>query len=99
MHSLVSAPDLVDTLPGGGRSTKATPSDSTAAGAIAVHSNSTRADNDYLGEGDGKFFNAGGINSQGFERLASLPPVGGLRCNKLNASVIISKLHHLARIS
>jgi len=62
MHSLVSAPDLVDTLPGV-RSTKATPSDLTAAGAIAVQSKSTRADNDYLGEGDDKFLNAGGINS------------------------------------
>lgn len=40
--------------------------------------NSTQAGNDYLGEGDGKFFNAGGIDSEGFELLASLTPVDGL---------------------
>lgn len=41
-------------------------------------SNSTEAGNDYLGEGDGKFFNAGGIDSQGFELLANVRPAQGL---------------------
>lgn len=41
-------------------------------------SNSTDAGIDYLGEGDGKFFNAGGIDSQGFELLANVRPLEGL---------------------
>ncbi|MDD3800327.1 MAG: TonB-dependent receptor, partial [Novosphingobium sp.] len=41
-------------------------------------SNSTEAGNDYLGEGDGKFFNAGGIESEGFELLANVRPMRGL---------------------
>lgn len=40
--------------------------------------NSTSAGNDYLGEGDGKFFNAGGIDSEGFELLANVRPARGL---------------------
>ncbi|KHK89438.1 TonB-dependent receptor [Novosphingobium malaysiense] len=40
--------------------------------------NSTSAGNDYLGEGDGKFFNAGGIDSEGFELLANVRPMQGL---------------------
>ncbi|MBA3056117.1 MAG: TonB-dependent receptor, partial [Sphingomonadales bacterium] len=40
--------------------------------------NSTGAGNDYLSEGDGAFFNAGGIDSQGFELLANVRPVEGL---------------------
>ena len=35
-------------------------------------SNSTQAGPDYIGEGDGTFFNAGGIDSQGFELLANV---------------------------
>jgi Outer membrane receptor proteins, mostly Fe transport len=41
-------------------------------------SNNTSAGPDYLGEGDGKFFNAGGIDSEGFELLANIRPVAGL---------------------
>ncbi|WP_156840541.1 TonB-dependent receptor [Novosphingobium aquimarinum] len=41
-------------------------------------SNSTGAGNDYLGEGDGKFFNAGGIDSEGLEILANVRPLPGL---------------------
>ena len=41
-------------------------------------SNSSSAGNDYLGEGDGKFFNAGGIDSEGFELLANVTPFEGL---------------------
>lgn len=41
-------------------------------------SNSTQAGPDYLGEGDGTFFNAGGIDSEGFELLANLRPMPGL---------------------
>jgi outer membrane receptor protein involved in Fe transport len=33
---------------------------------------------DYLGEGDGKFFNVGGIDSEGFELLANVRPTAGL---------------------
>jgi outer membrane receptor protein involved in Fe transport len=40
--------------------------------------NSTAAGIDYLGEGDGKFFNAGGIDSEGFELLANVRPTQGL---------------------
>ncbi|MDE8652909.1 TonB-dependent receptor [Novosphingobium album (ex Liu et al. 2023)] len=40
--------------------------------------NSTQAGNDYLSEGDGKFFNAGGIDAQGFELLAQARPLPGL---------------------
>ncbi|MCJ2179383.1 TonB-dependent receptor [Novosphingobium album (ex Hu et al. 2023)] len=41
-------------------------------------SNSTAAGNDYLGEGDGTFFNAGGIDSEGFEVLADFRPMDNL---------------------
>ena len=41
-------------------------------------SNSTEAGNDYLSEGDGKFYNAGGIDSEGFELLANVTPLQGL---------------------
>ena len=41
-------------------------------------SSSTDAGNDYLGEGEGKFFNAGGIDSQGFELLANVRPMDNL---------------------
>lgn len=41
-------------------------------------SNSTGAGPDYLGEGDGKFFNAGGIDSEGFEALLNVRPTEGL---------------------
>ncbi|MFD2134407.1 TonB-dependent receptor domain-containing protein [Novosphingobium resinovorum] len=44
---------------------------------IFVPSNSS-AGPDYLSEGDGSFFNAGGIDSEGFELLASVRPVTGL---------------------
>ncbi|MFC0205860.1 TonB-dependent receptor [Novosphingobium soli] len=39
---------------------------------------STSAGPDYLSEGDGRFFNAGGIDSEGFEILANVRPVDGL---------------------
>jgi outer membrane receptor protein involved in Fe transport len=39
---------------------------------------STSAGPDYLSEGDGRFFNAGGIDSEGFEILANVRPVEGL---------------------
>ncbi|MBF7010355.1 TonB-dependent receptor [Novosphingobium resinovorum] len=39
---------------------------------------STSAGPDYLSEGDGRFFNAGGIDSEGFELLANVRPVHGL---------------------
>lgn len=39
---------------------------------------STAAGPDYLSEGDGRFFNAGGIDSEGFELLANVRPVTGL---------------------
>ncbi|MEE4451416.1 TonB-dependent receptor [Novosphingobium resinovorum] len=39
---------------------------------------STAAGPDYLSEGDGSFFNAGGIDSEGFELLANVRPVAGL---------------------
>lgn len=39
---------------------------------------STSAGPDYLSEGDGKFFNAGGIDSEGFELLANVTPMAGL---------------------
>ena len=41
-------------------------------------SSSTAAGNDYLGEGDGTFFNAGGIDAEGFELLANVRPMRGL---------------------
>lgn len=41
-------------------------------------SNSTSAGNDYLSDGDGKFFNAGGIDSQGVEVLANFRPARGV---------------------
>ena len=41
-------------------------------------SNSTEAGQDYLGEGDGTFFNGGGIDSEGFELLANVRPIDGL---------------------
>ena len=41
-------------------------------------SNSSEEGNDYLGEGDGKFYNAGGIDSEGFELLANVRPTRGL---------------------
>ena len=41
-------------------------------------SNSTQAGPDYIGEGDGTFFNAGGIDSQGFELLANVRLMEGL---------------------
>lgn len=41
-------------------------------------SNSSGSGIDYLGEGDGKFFNAGGIDSEGFELLANVRPAQGL---------------------
>lgn len=41
-------------------------------------SSSTAAGPDYLSEGDGKYFNAGGIDSEGFELLASFRPIPGL---------------------
>ena len=41
-------------------------------------SNSTGAGNDYIGEGEGTFFNAGGIDSEGFELLANVRPFNGL---------------------
>ena len=44
---------------------------------IFVPSNSS-AGPDYLSEGDGQFFNAGGIDSEGFELLANVRPVDGL---------------------
>lgn len=44
---------------------------------IFVPSNSS-AGPDYLSEGDGSFFNAGGIDSEGFELLASVRPITGL---------------------
>jgi outer membrane receptor protein involved in Fe transport len=44
---------------------------------IFVPSN-TSAGPDYLSEGDGRFFNAGGIDSEGFEILANVRPVDGL---------------------
>lgn len=40
--------------------------------------NSTSAGNDYLGEGSGKYFNAGGIDSDGVEVMANLTPARGL---------------------
>jgi iron complex outermembrane recepter protein len=40
--------------------------------------NSTGAGNDYLAEGDGRFFNAGGIDSEGFELAANVRPMRGL---------------------
>jgi iron complex outermembrane receptor protein len=40
--------------------------------------NSTEAGQDYLGEGDGTFFNGGGIDSEGFELLANVRPFEGL---------------------
>ncbi|MET1754986.1 TonB-dependent receptor [Novosphingobium sp. RD2P27] len=40
--------------------------------------NSSEAGVDYLGEGDGTFFNAGGIDSEGFELLANVRPLDGL---------------------
>lgn len=40
--------------------------------------NSTGAGNDYIAEGDGRFFNAGGIDSEGFELLANVRPLDGL---------------------
>ena len=42
-------------------------------------STSTGAGPDYLFEGSGGYFNAGGIDSDGFELLASIEPVDGLR--------------------
>lgn len=39
---------------------------------------STSAGPDYLSEGDGRFFNAGGIDSEGFELLANVRPVAGV---------------------
>lgn len=39
--------------------------------------NSSGAGNDYLSEGDGRFFNAGGIDSEGFEVLVNVNPVEG----------------------
>jgi outer membrane receptor protein involved in Fe transport len=41
-------------------------------------SSSTVAGPDYLSEGDGTFFNAGGIDSEGFELLANVRPFDGL---------------------
>lgn len=41
-------------------------------------SNTTQAGQDYLAEGDGTFFNAGGIDSEGFELLANVRPIDGL---------------------
>ncbi|SFF89929.1 Outer membrane receptor for Fe3+-dicitrate [Novosphingobium sp. CF614] len=41
-------------------------------------SSSTGAGPDYIGEGDGTFFNAGGIDSEGFELLANVKPMTGL---------------------
>ncbi|MEW9856611.1 TonB-dependent receptor [Novosphingobium sp. M1R2S20] len=40
--------------------------------------NTSGAGIDYLGEGDGTFFNAGGIDSEGFELLANVRPLEGL---------------------
>ncbi|MCJ2187183.1 TonB-dependent receptor domain-containing protein [Novosphingobium beihaiensis] len=40
--------------------------------------NSSSSGIDYLGEGDGKFFNAGGIDSEGIELLANVRPARGL---------------------
>lgn len=44
---------------------------------IFVPSNS-QAGPDYLSEGDGQFFNAGGIDSEGFELLANVRPFSGV---------------------
>ncbi|WP_067735554.1 TonB-dependent receptor domain-containing protein [Novosphingobium naphthalenivorans] len=41
-------------------------------------SNSTASGIDYLGEGDGIFYNAGGIDSEGFELLANVRPTTNL---------------------
>ncbi len=41
-------------------------------------SNNTGAGPDYLSEGDGKFYNAGGIDSEGFELLVNVRPLAGL---------------------
>lgn len=41
-------------------------------------SNSSAAGIDYLGEGDGYFVNAGGIDSEGFELLANVRPTSNL---------------------
>lgn len=45
---------------------------------VVFISNSSEDGIDYLGEGDGKFFNAGGIDSEGFELLANVRPMQGL---------------------